>query len=255
MSQQSIKQRARRQALDVAARHRRELAEREKRLQNLVVQVLTALGERDAAVAATERRAGAGCTDDRRRGTDAAPGDRVVRRRALRARRDAAAATCRRGGHRRNALSESRRPRPDVDPDAAMVAEGVSPRVRARADPTARGHQGTPSQLRRWESCRRSVGRSSGSTGTSSPTPPRRRRICWLMPGAGASGSCVAASGIVLGDLALRPVRPSPAVSMCTPIIPRTSKSSARVTDTFAGSDRAWGPRDLVRFSVWFVGW
>ena len=32
---------------------------REKRLQNLVVQVLTALGERDAAVVATERRAGA----------------------------------------------------------------------------------------------------------------------------------------------------------------------------------------------------
>lgn len=195
MSQQSIKQRARRQALDVAARHRRELAEREKRLQNLVAQVLT------ASVSETPRspRPNGGparpATDDRRRGTDAAPGDRVLRRRALRARRDAAAATCRQGGHLRNALSESRRPRPDVDPDAAMVAEGVSPRVRARADPAARGHQGTPSQLRRWESCRRSVGRSSGSTGTSSPTPPRRRRICWLMPGAGASGSCVAAVG------------------------------------------------------------
>jgi len=59
MSQQTIKQRARRQALDVAARHRRERAEREKRLQDLVVQVLTAVGERDAAVAASEQRAGA----------------------------------------------------------------------------------------------------------------------------------------------------------------------------------------------------
>jgi hypothetical protein len=59
MSQQTIKQRARRQALDVAARRRRERAEREKRLQDLVVQVLTAVGERDVAVAATEKRAGA----------------------------------------------------------------------------------------------------------------------------------------------------------------------------------------------------
>jgi hypothetical protein len=59
MSQQTIKQRARRQALDVAARRRREGAEREKRLRDLVVQVLTAVGERDVAVAATEKRAGA----------------------------------------------------------------------------------------------------------------------------------------------------------------------------------------------------
>jgi hypothetical protein len=59
MSQQTIKQRARRQALDVAARRRRERAEREKRLGDLVVQVLMAVGERDVAVAATEKRAGA----------------------------------------------------------------------------------------------------------------------------------------------------------------------------------------------------
>jgi hypothetical protein len=59
MSQQTIKQRARRQALEVAARRRRERAEREKRLRDLVVQVLTAVGERDVAVAATEKRAGA----------------------------------------------------------------------------------------------------------------------------------------------------------------------------------------------------
>ena len=59
MSQQTIKQRARRQALDVAARQRRERAERERRIRDLVVQVLTAVGERDEAVAETERRAGA----------------------------------------------------------------------------------------------------------------------------------------------------------------------------------------------------
>jgi hypothetical protein len=59
MSQQTIKQRARRQALDAAARRRREHAAREKRLQDLVVQVLTAVGERDVAVAVTEKRAGA----------------------------------------------------------------------------------------------------------------------------------------------------------------------------------------------------
>jgi hypothetical protein len=59
MSQQTIKQRARRQALDAAARHRRERAEREKRLRDLVVQILTAVGERDVAVAAPEKRAGA----------------------------------------------------------------------------------------------------------------------------------------------------------------------------------------------------
>ena len=59
MSQQTIKQRARRQAHDAAARQRRERVEREGRIQDLVVQVLTAVGEREAAVAETERRAGA----------------------------------------------------------------------------------------------------------------------------------------------------------------------------------------------------
>jgi hypothetical protein len=59
MSQQTIRQRARRQALDVAARRRRERTARERRLRGLVVQVLTAVGERDVAVAATEKLAGA----------------------------------------------------------------------------------------------------------------------------------------------------------------------------------------------------
>jgi len=58
MSRQTIKQQARRAALDVQAKRRRERAEREKRLETLAVQVLTAIGERDAAVAEAERRAG-----------------------------------------------------------------------------------------------------------------------------------------------------------------------------------------------------
>ena len=59
MSQQTIKQRARRKAHDAVARQRKESAERERRLENLAVQVLTAVEERDAAVADTEQRAGA----------------------------------------------------------------------------------------------------------------------------------------------------------------------------------------------------
>ena len=59
MSQQTIKQRARRKAHDAGARQRRERAERERRLEDLAVQVLTAVEERDAAVIETERRAGA----------------------------------------------------------------------------------------------------------------------------------------------------------------------------------------------------
>ena len=59
MSQQTIKQRARRKAHDAVARQRKERAERERRLEDLAVQVLTAVQERDAAVADTEQRAGA----------------------------------------------------------------------------------------------------------------------------------------------------------------------------------------------------
>lgn len=44
--------------MDVQSRQRRERAEREKRLEALAVQVLTAVGERDAAVADAEARAG-----------------------------------------------------------------------------------------------------------------------------------------------------------------------------------------------------
>lgn len=57
MSQQTIKQQARHAAKGMAERRRREQLEREGRLVDLAVQVMTAIGERDAAVADAERRA------------------------------------------------------------------------------------------------------------------------------------------------------------------------------------------------------
>ena len=58
MSQQSVRQAARRSALDAQAVMRKERADRERRLEALAVAVLTALGERDALVRDAERRAG-----------------------------------------------------------------------------------------------------------------------------------------------------------------------------------------------------
>jgi len=58
MGQQSIRQQARRAALDAQSKRWRGRAEREKRLENLAVAVLVAVGERDAAVVDAERRAG-----------------------------------------------------------------------------------------------------------------------------------------------------------------------------------------------------
>jgi hypothetical protein len=58
MGQQSIRQEARRAALDAQSKRRRERAEREKRLEDLAVRVLVAVRERDAAVSDAERRAG-----------------------------------------------------------------------------------------------------------------------------------------------------------------------------------------------------
>ena len=58
MSQQSVRQAARRSALDAQAVLRKERADRERRLAALAVAVLTALGERDALVRDAERRAG-----------------------------------------------------------------------------------------------------------------------------------------------------------------------------------------------------
>jgi hypothetical protein len=58
MSQQLVRQAARRSALDALAAPRKERAERERRLEGLAVEVLTAIGERDGAVRHAERRAG-----------------------------------------------------------------------------------------------------------------------------------------------------------------------------------------------------
>ena len=80
MCQQSVRQAARRSALDAQAVRRKERADRERRLEGLAVDVLTALGERDGAVRDAERRAGGGAADnDRRGGTVGARGGRMVR--------------------------------------------------------------------------------------------------------------------------------------------------------------------------------
>jgi hypothetical protein len=57
MSQQSVRQAARRSALDAQALLRKERADRQRRLEGLAVAVLTALGERDRAVRDAEGRA------------------------------------------------------------------------------------------------------------------------------------------------------------------------------------------------------
>ena len=58
MSEQSVRQAARRSALDAQAVLRKERADRERRLEALAVAALTALGERDALVRDAERRVG-----------------------------------------------------------------------------------------------------------------------------------------------------------------------------------------------------
>jgi hypothetical protein len=58
MSQQSVRQAARRSALNAQAVLRKERADRERRLEALAVEVLSALGERDGAVWDEELRAG-----------------------------------------------------------------------------------------------------------------------------------------------------------------------------------------------------
>jgi hypothetical protein len=58
MTQQSVRQAARRSALDAQALLRKERADRERRLERLAVEVLTALGERDQAIRDAEQRAG-----------------------------------------------------------------------------------------------------------------------------------------------------------------------------------------------------
>jgi hypothetical protein len=58
MSQQSVRQAARRSALDAQAVLRKARADRERRLEGLAVTVLTALGERNASIRDAEKRAG-----------------------------------------------------------------------------------------------------------------------------------------------------------------------------------------------------
>lgn len=58
MSQQTIKQQARRTAREMAEKRRREREERERRVVDLAEQVMVAVGQRGAAVAETEKRAG-----------------------------------------------------------------------------------------------------------------------------------------------------------------------------------------------------
>ena len=58
MGKQTIKQEARRAALDAQSKRREERAARERRLERLAIQVLVAVREREAAVLNADRRAG-----------------------------------------------------------------------------------------------------------------------------------------------------------------------------------------------------
>src|SRR5215203_596101 len=56
---QTMRQAARLAASQSYAKRRRERSQRDRRVEKLAIEVLTALGERDATIAATEQRAGA----------------------------------------------------------------------------------------------------------------------------------------------------------------------------------------------------
>ena len=58
MANQSSRQAARRAALEAQAKRRRERADRDKRLEQLALDVMVALRERDESVARCEQRAG-----------------------------------------------------------------------------------------------------------------------------------------------------------------------------------------------------
>lgn len=58
MSQQTIKQQARRAAREMAGKRRREREERERRIIHLAERVMVAIGQRDASVAEAEKSAG-----------------------------------------------------------------------------------------------------------------------------------------------------------------------------------------------------
>ena len=79
MSQQAVRPAARRSAWDAQALLCKQRAVRDRRLEGLAVAVLTALGERDAAIRDTERRAGCGTPDhDHRAGPVVAGRGRLV---------------------------------------------------------------------------------------------------------------------------------------------------------------------------------
>ena len=59
MGKQTMRQAARLAASRAHAKRRRERVERDRRLEKLAIEVLTAVGERDATIAATEQRAAA----------------------------------------------------------------------------------------------------------------------------------------------------------------------------------------------------
>src|SRR5512132_4243673 len=58
--QADVEAQARLAASEVCAKRHCERAQRDRRLEKLAIDVLTALGERDATIAATEQRTGAG---------------------------------------------------------------------------------------------------------------------------------------------------------------------------------------------------
>jgi hypothetical protein len=59
MGKQTMRQAARLAASQAYAKRRRERAQRDRRLEKLAIEVLTATGEREATIAAAEQRAGA----------------------------------------------------------------------------------------------------------------------------------------------------------------------------------------------------
>ena len=59
VGKQTMRQAARLAASQAYAKRRRERAQRDRRLEKLAIEVLTATGEREATIAATEQGAGA----------------------------------------------------------------------------------------------------------------------------------------------------------------------------------------------------
>jgi hypothetical protein len=105
MSQQSVRQAARRSALNAEAVLRNQSADWERRLEGLAVEVLTAIGERDGAVRDAERRRRSAADNDGRRGSVGPRGRRLVRGRRHSARGCPPASTRARSAGRRESLS------------------------------------------------------------------------------------------------------------------------------------------------------